>query len=44
MKLLRLRNIFVRAVHVSNEENDLPKAAEQLSLFGTQFSDLLSFI
>lgn len=44
MKLLRLRNASVRAVRASNEENDLPKAAKQLSLFETQFSELLSFL
>lgn len=43
MKLLRLRNVSACAVHVSNEENDLQKAAEQLSLFETLFSGLLSF-
>lgn len=42
MKLLRLRNVFEHAVHVSNEESDFQKAAEQLSLFKTWVSDVLS--
>lgn len=34
MKLLRLRNVSLCFVHVSNKENDIPKAAEHLCLFG----------